>query len=297
MNDRHHQPAQANSGEAAHVSLAPLAPSFSSPQRPTAGRQSAALSACRQPSIFNHPDASHGRLVDAFTDWIVQRIDALDALDQGLPLVVPLTVTFSLGSTAPDQVLREYERFYARLCRLLMCNHERPSKRHLLPFALAFRDDPSTRPGKHRDRPSAFAVFSNHPSVAPHVHSLVVVHPTLADRFLSIVGTLEVTWRRIPVRTVDPTSALDAPTYANRSLYADVPFAVKIRELMRADPVGSRPLVRDRIRGVVEYCAKLGRRRDVIDEDDLFIVLPPSGRSRASAMSALDRLADVSRTS
>jgi hypothetical protein len=54
----------------------------------------------------------------------------------------------------------------------MMGNHERPSKRHLLPFALAFRDDPSTRPGKHRDRPSALAVFSNHPSVAPHVHSV-----------------------------------------------------------------------------------------------------------------------------
>jgi hypothetical protein len=70
-------------------------------------------------------------------------------LDQGPPLVVPLTVTFAPMSTRPDQVLREYE--YARLCDLLIGNHERPSKRHLLPFALAFRDDPSTRPGKHRE--------------------------------------------------------------------------------------------------------------------------------------------------
>jgi hypothetical protein len=150
-----------------------------------------------------------------------------------------------------------------------MNNHERPSKRHLLPFALAFRDDPSTRPGKHRDRPSAFAVFSCHPSVAPHVHSVVVVHPRLVDRFLGIVEALEATWRRIPVRT----SAHDAPTYANRSLHADVPLALRIRELMGADPVGSRSHVRARIRRVVEYCAKLGRRRDV-DDVDLFTVLP-----------------------
>jgi hypothetical protein len=249
--------------------LAPLAPSFSSPQSP-----SAAPSACRQPSIFNHPNASHGRHVDAFTDWVLQRVDDLVALDQGAPLVVPLTVTFSPGSTRPDQVLREYERFYLRLCRLLMNNHERPSKHHLLPFALAFRDDPSTRPGRRRDRPSAFAVFSCHPSVAPHVHSVVVVHPTLVDRFMGIVGTLEETWRRIPVRTADPTSPFDAPTYANRTLHADVPFAVKIRELMEADPVGSRPLVRDRIRRVVDYCAKLGRRRRDVDDVDLFTVLP-----------------------
>jgi hypothetical protein len=151
-----------------------------------------------------------------------------------------LTVTFSLGSISPDLVLREYERFYARLCRSLVNNYERPSKRHLLPYALAFRDDPSTRPGKHRERPTSLAVFSNHPSVAPHVHSLVVVHPSLPDRFLGIVDTLEATARRIPVRATNPMSALDAPTYANRSLYGDMRFALTTRELMSADPVGSR---------------------------------------------------------
>jgi hypothetical protein len=61
--------------------------------------------------------------------------------------------------------------------------------------------------------------------------------------------------------------------------------------------IGKRPLVRARTRGVIDYCAKLGRGRGAVDEDYLFIVLPPSGRSRGSAMSALDRLADVSRTS
>jgi hypothetical protein len=204
MDHGSHQPAQKSSKQAAHLPLLSLAPSFSSPQRPTTCRPSAALAplapfALRRPSMLNHHDDSHARLVEEFTDWIVRLTYELVALCQGSPLVVPLTVTFSLGSTAPDQVLREYERFYARLCRLLMCNPDRPSKRHLLPFAIAFRDDPSTRPGKHRDRPSAFAIFSCHPSVAPHVHSVVVVHPTLVDRFLSIVDALEATWRRIPV--------------------------------------------------------------------------------------------------
>jgi hypothetical protein len=236
----------------------------------------------RRPSVLNHPASSNGRLVDAFTDWVVRRVDELVALDQGPPLVVPLTVTFSPGSTRQDQVLSEYERFYARLCDRLINNHGRPSKRHLLPFGLAFRDDPSTRPGKHRDRPSAFAVFSNHPSVAPHVHSVVVVHPMLVDRFLWIVDALEETWQHIAFRTADPTSAHDAPRYVNRSLHADVPFALRIRELMMADPLGSRPLVRKRIRVVVDYCAKLGRRRDVNDEVDLFTVLPPASHQFAA---------------
>jgi hypothetical protein len=199
----------------------------------------------------------------------------LAAEDQGLPLVVPVTVTFAPMSTRPDQVLREFERFYARLCRMLINNHERASKRHLLPFALAFRDDPSTRPHRHRDRPSAFAVFSNHPSVAPHVHSLIVVHPSLADRFLEVVPSLQAVWQGIPVRTAGP-ACQDRPTYANRTLHADVRFAREIRELMAAGPVGSRALVRARIRRVVDYCAKRGRRRDVDDDVDLFTVLPTS---------------------
>jgi hypothetical protein len=226
----------------------------------------------QQPSGLRYPNASHARRVDGFTDWIVRCVDELVAFNQGPPLVVPLTVTFSPNSTAPRQVLRENERFYARLCDLLVNNHERPSKRRLLPFALAFRDDPSTRPGKHRDRPSALAVFSNHPAVAPHVHSLIVMHPTLVDRFLGIVGTLEATWRGIPVRT----AGFDAPTYVNRSLHADVPFALMVRELMAADPIGSRALVRARIRRVVDYSAKLGRRRRR-DDVDLFTVLPTIG--------------------
>jgi hypothetical protein len=110
------------------------------------------------------------------------------------------------------------------------------------------------------------------------------VHPTLADRFLEIVDRLEEIWRQIPLRTA---GRIDAPTYANRTLRADVPRALEIRELMRADYLGTRPIVRARISCVLDYSAKLGRRRDVVDEDDLFIVLPPSGRSRRSAMSPL----------
>ena len=80
-----------------------------------------------------------------------------------------------------------------------------------------------------------------------------------------------------PFRAVNPTSALDAPTYANRSLHTDMRLALGIRELMRTDPAGSRALVRARIRRVVGYSAKLGRRRGVDDDLDLFTVLPTIG--------------------
>jgi len=109
------------------------------------------------------------------------------------------------------------------------------------------------------------------------MHSLLVVHPTLVDRFLSIVDELQATWRRIPVRATGPASAFDAPTYANRTLYADVPLALGIRQLLRSDSDGGRSLVRARIRRVVDYSAKLGRRRYLADDVDLFIVLPTTG--------------------
>jgi hypothetical protein len=110
------------------------------------------------------------------------------------------------------------------------------------------------------------------------VHSVIVVHPTLVDRFLTIVDELEATWRSIALRTADPTSARDAPRYVNRTLRADVPLALGIRELMGADLVGNRSLVRARIRDVVGYCAKLGDRRRGADDTDLFTVLPTTSR-------------------
>jgi hypothetical protein len=100
------------------------------------------------------------------------------------------------------------------------------------------------------------------------------VYPTFVDRFLAVADALEATWRGIPVRT----AAFDAPTYVNRSLHTDMRFALGIRELMRTDPLGSRALVSAGIRRVVDYCAKLGRRRGVDDDLDLFTVLPTRPR-------------------
>jgi hypothetical protein len=51
---------------------------------------------------------------------------------------------------------------------------------------------------------------------------------------------------------------------------------------MCADPVGSRAMVRARIRRVVAYAAKLGRRRGV-DDVDLFTVLPTASRQPRQA--------------
>ena len=67
--------------------------------------------------------------------------------------------------------------------------------------------------------------------MAPHVHSIVVVHPDLAGRFLEVAGELEAVWKGIPRRTGDPVrlalrsgSPIGRPVYDNGSLRADLEF-------------------------------------------------------------------------
>jgi hypothetical protein len=56
-----------------------------------------------------------------------------------------------------------------------------------------------------------------------------------------------------------------------------------------ATPTGARCLgssrlqVRERIRRVVDYCAKLGRRHRIADDVDLFTVLPTTSRQEGYA--------------
>ena len=211
---------------------------------------------------FRHPDA-----LDPvhFTDWVIRRFDDLVSEGAGPPLVVPLTCTFAPLSMRPDAVLVQFERFYARLCRSLMNNHERPSKRHLLPLVIAWRDDPRTRPDKYRARPSH---VRSEPSFAPHVHAIMVIHPALVARFRDIAGTLEDTWREIPTFS----TGVDAAHLRrlNRTFRIERDLGERVsRGLLSND----RDVARAELGRWVAYSAKLARRRDAGDAD-LFTVLP-----------------------
>jgi hypothetical protein len=109
-----------------------------------------------------------------------------------------------------------------------------------------------------------------------------------AQKFSQVrLDTLEATWRRIPVQASEarrslPPGPSDRATYVNRTLYADVSFALRIRYLMSHDLAGNRSLVGAEVRNVLDYSAKLARRRNP-DDVDLFTVLPPaSTRSQAN---------------
>jgi hypothetical protein len=222
----------------------------------------------------------YNQLVDEFTDWTMDHIFELAAVDHRPPLVVPLTVTFQIGMVRPDRVLLEFERLYTRVCRLLITNPERQSKRHLLPFVLAFRDDPSTRPNKRQ----RVGLLSTHPSVAEHVHSIMVVHPAVADRFLEVAGDLETVWRSIPRRG---GCSLGLPRHDNGSLRVELGLAHRVRGMMEADPAGCRPRVRGEVRRWIDYSAKLMRRRSAAAEGDLFTALPTETGSPLAGRPAL----------
>ena len=215
--------------------------------------------------------------VDRLTDWTMERIEDLAGADRRPPLVVPLTVTFMPCAVRPSRVLVEFERLYLRVCRLLMCNPERPSKRRLLPLVLAFRDEAHTRPDKHPcDRG-----FFNWPAVAPHVHSIMVVHPELADRFLEVAGDLETVWREIPRRGGRPLR------HDNGSLRVELEFAHRVRGMMEADPAGCLPRVRGEVRRWIDYSAKLMRRPGTAAEGDPFTALPTETNSPLTGRPAL----------
>ena len=217
---------------------------------------------------------------DCYVDWVLEHYRALPAHGSQPPLIVPLTATFKPGSIRPVEVLLEFERFYARLCSLLVNNHDRPNKRHLLPFAIAWRDDPRTRPDKYRARPAWHAQFFTHPSVAPHVHGLLVIHPQLVDRFRSISRELEAEWRGI--RTFVGSSR-DVAVTRNRTLQLDLEAGNGISRGLAGD-VSSRANARSELAGWLGYSSKLGSRWDAGDSD-LFTVLPaPARRAEAAGI-------------
>ena len=215
-------------------------------------------------------------------DWFVSRFDEL-ASAEGSPLLVPFTATFAPGAVRADQVPREFERFYARLCRRLVNNHERPSKRPLLPFTVAWRDDPRTRPGKYERRPRC---FSDHPEVAPHVHGLMLVRPSLVERFETIDGDLEATWRAIPYRPARPfADALyrferpaGQPIYVNRTLRLERERGRAMTRGLYEGDATARAGARAEMARWLSYCAKMTLRWDAGDED-AFIVLPTSANT------------------
>ena len=206
---------------------------------------------------------------DCYVDWVLERYQLLLSENPQPPLIVPVTATFKLGSIRPDEVLLEYERFYARLCSRLIKNYDRPSKRHLLPFGIAWRDDPRTRPDKYRARPAWQAAFFRHPSVAPHVHGVLVIHPQLVDRFRELARHLDSEWKAIK-SFVGPSP--DGPVYRNGCLWLDLDSGERISRGLLGDK-SAVEAARDDLSRWLGYSSKLARRFDA-GEPDAFTVLP-----------------------
>jgi hypothetical protein len=117
--------------------------------------------------------------------------------------------------------------------------------------------------------------------VAEHVHSIMVIHSAVADRFLEVAGDLEAVWRSIPRRGGGPLRR------DNGTLRVELGFAHRVRGAMEADPAGCGPRVRGEVRRWIDYSAKLMRRRSAAADGDLFTALPTETGSPLVGRSAL----------
>ena len=147
-------------------------------------------------------------------------------------------------------------------------------------------------------------VFFSRPTVAPHVHSLIVIHPTLSDRFRMTADSLEAAWRQIPSIGSMPAAfrsssrPADQPRYSNRSLHIPFDRVSMFERLMTDDYPASRSLIRADIRNWIDYSAKLMRRRGIADDDDLFTVLPSCPKTASTVPSSpLARVGSIDQTS
>jgi hypothetical protein len=96
-----------------------------------------------------------------------------------------------------------FERFYVRLLSRLMNNFER--KRWLQPLTYLYIDYPFTKREKtyatlslmEQFKANPYRFYSEHPETTPHIHSVILVAPTLVDRFKKIAPELELLFQKM----------------------------------------------------------------------------------------------------
>ncbi|WP_148213071.1 hypothetical protein [Methylocella silvestris] len=170
-----------------------------------------------------------------------------------------MTVTFKVGSIQTSQCLGQFEHFYHLMCRKLVNNIDRRNKQHLYPLAIAFVDNPSTR--YKSDKPK---LFGTHPSVAPHVHSVMIIHPSIKRKFLERYRELEELWQDMNPRHGTIKISVSEMLYYNRLI---------------ENYAGNEDEIESKLKGWIGYSGKLQTRFDRPD-CDLFTILPPSGKNR-----------------
>lgn len=120
---------------------------------------------------------------------------------------------------SPSVCFAHFERFYVRMLSLLMNKYRRSSLRYLQPLTYAYLDYPFTKRKKTYSNLSPFQKMKRnhrlskaHPETTPHIHSVMLLHPNILDRFQTKIPQLEPLFQRlspinqtIDVRQVSPT--------------------------------------------------------------------------------------------
>jgi hypothetical protein len=124
----------------------------------------------------------------------------------------------------PHRCFAFFEKFYVRLLSKLMNNFER--KRWLQPLTYLYIDYPFTKPKKvfvalspiEQFRANQFHVYPEHPETTCHIHSIMLIAPTLVDRFKAIrpslanlfksLGPANCTLHAVPLLSIDELRAV-----------------------------------------------------------------------------------------
>ncbi len=187
-------------------------------------------------------------------------------LERGNPEFWLVTMTFraakgSGGKVTPISPGRCFglgEQLYVHLLSRLMANFDR--KRHLQPRTYTYYDLPCSKRDKSfatlspYEQCKANRARSEHPEIDTHLHSVMLVHPALTQRFAEIAPTLEEIFQRL-----DP---------ANRSLDA---ARLKSSDELRSVMFYSSKLLKQ----PTQVLQKSTMQRDV-EWFDLYTALPKS---------------------
>jgi hypothetical protein len=165
------------------------------------------------PLIENHIDPlRYAVLIEKHLEHLKQEYGHLNSMPHSCrPQFYFITATFVPVEAKradhipipPHRCITLFEQFYVRLLSKLMNNFER--KRSLQPLTYVYIDYPFTKqnktfatlPSTEQFRVNQFHYHPDHPETTSHIHGIMLVAPSLVDRFNAIAPELELLFQKL----------------------------------------------------------------------------------------------------
>ena len=226
-------------------------------------------------------DLPYKCLIESHIEHLMSKYDRLST-DDAHPQLWFLSATFlpfrykrtNNVSIPLDRCLAYFVRFYVNLLPKLMSNFER--KRHLQPLTYLYADYPFTKKDKtyapltpnEKFNANQFRLYLEHPETNPHVHAVMLLPPSLINRFKAILPELEKLFRGL-CRT---NCTFNASAFEPADIRSVIFYASKLLKQPQAVLKSVAKYAREPI------TQKPGELSTSFASDDLYIVLPKARR-------------------